>query len=63
MQNKLQALLRLKRKGKAAGGTMHRRYTKRLVTGIKMLKIILHMMQYTQTYTNTHSLRMDHTQP
>lgn len=46
-QNKSQALLRLKIKEKAARGIILGRYTKRLVTKIKMLKIILHVMQNT----------------
>ena len=39
--------LRLKIKEKAARGTILGTYTKRLVTKIKMLKIILHVMQNT----------------
>ena len=57
-QNKSQALLRLKIKGKAARGIILGRYTKRLVTKINMLKIILHVMQYTQ-FTNKSNIAVN----
>jgi hypothetical protein len=48
MQNKSQALLRLKIKGKQQDVyIILGRYTKRLVTEIKMLKVILHVIQNT----------------
>jgi hypothetical protein len=47
-QNKSQALLRLKIKGKQQDVyIILGRYTKRLVTEIKMLKVILHVIQNT----------------
>jgi hypothetical protein len=46
--------LRLKIKAKAARGIILGRYTKRLITEIRMLKIILHVMQHTQ-FTDDHN--------
>jgi hypothetical protein len=47
-QNKSQALLRLKIKGKQQDVyIILGRYTKRLITEIKMLKVILHVIQNT----------------
>ena len=49
-QNKSQALFEIKNKGKSSKTyIILGRYTKRLVTKIKMLKIILHVMQKTHT--------------
>jgi hypothetical protein len=52
MQNKLQALLRLKEREKQQKA-IYIEYIQRLVIEIKTLKVILHVMQ-------THRLRMTH---